>query len=261
MIITTVLSFAMMSSISSCAAFVPNYNGFFGKVTERNSFLAGFGLEPMTDGNGSTSTYSKALIEKTKDIIYNKSGFYSDYDADVFSNDFVFRGPYIGPLNKKGYFQTMDAFSVYKAIPDINPNAWGFSIDPKDPNRVWFMVRNTGTFNGQAFLPDSLNLKPNGRELEGCPETFSVLYDEDQRMKYLSVGYVADRFEGNTDGKGATIGIFNVIGLPFPKVGPLLRLAQWFASEVYTIGPLSYSKTSEIPKWWKDEKIGSDGYL
>jgi len=233
-------------------------------TTERNSFLSGFGLEPKTNNNNNNnnnSAYSKALIEKTKDILYNKSGFYSPHDADVFSDDFVFRGPYIGPLNKKDYLDTMDAFSIYKSIPDINPNAWGYTIDPKDDNRVWFMVRNTGTFNGQALLANSLNFKPNGKEIVGCPETFSLIFDEDQKLKYLSVGYVADRFEGNTDGKGAAVGIFKAIGLPFPQVGPVQRFSQWFFSTVIRIGPLSYSRKEDVPEWWKDENVGSGGYL
>jgi len=205
-------------------------------------------------------TKSEALIQKAKDIVDNKSGFYSDFDEDVFSEDFVFRGPYIGPLNKKDYFQTMESFKIHKSIPDINPNAWGFSIDPQDENRVWFMVRNSGTFTGTAFLPDSLNFEANGATLDGCPETFSVIFDEDGKMKYLSVGYVADRFEGNTDGKGAAVGIFNAIGLPFPKVGPLLRFSQWIGTEKYCVGPISYS-VENVPEWWTDERVGSDGYL
>lgn len=214
----------------------------------------------MEQESKAPTRHSEVLIEKAKEIVYKKSGFYSNYDESVYSDDFVFRGPYIGPLNKKDYLQTMDAFKVYEAIPDINPNAWGFSIDPKDPNRVWFLVRNTGTFNGKPFAPDSINFKPNGAKLDGCPETFSILFDEEQKMKYLSVGYVADRFEGNTNGKGAAVGIFNAIGLPFPPVGPVQRFAQWFGTEVLSFGPMSYSP-KDVPKWWKDETIGSAGYL
>lgn len=220
-------------------------------------------LTPLNDPSSSNKKKSRAsnlLIEKAKDILYNKSGFYSSYDPEVFSEEFVFRGPYIGPLNKRDYLQTMDAFGIYKAIPNINPNAWGFSIDPDNPNRVWFMVRNTGTFDGEPIAPKSINFKPNGAKLKGCPETFSMLFDEDLKLKYLSVGYVADRFEGNTNGKGAAVGIFNAVGLPFPKVGPLQRFAQWFGTEVFCVGPMSYS-VKDVPEWWTDKNVGSGGYL
>lgn len=206
-----------------------------------------------------SNTDEHPLIHLASEILYSKSGFYSPYDEGAFAEDFVFRGPYIGPLNKQDYLQTMDAFQIYKAIPDINPNAWGFSIDPKDPNRVWFLVRNTGTFNGSPLAPNSLNVQPNGAKLDGCPETFSITFDEDRKIKYFTVGYVADRFEGNTNGQGAAVGIFNVIGLPFPKPGPVLQFAQWFGTEVANIGPMSYSP-KDVPNWWKDQSRGSEGY-
>lgn len=229
--------------------------------TARHSFFSGFSLaEPKTNDMNNTAK-SKRLISKAKDIIYSKSGFYSPYDSSIFSEEFVFRGPNIGPLNKADYLATMDAFKLYNSIPNINPNAWGYSIDPTNPNRVWFMVRNTGTFDGDALLPNLINYKANGREIEGSPETFSIIYDEEEKLKYLSVGYVSDRFEGNTEGKGAAVGIFKAVGIPYPKAGLLLRFAQWFGSEIDSNNGLTYSKKEDLPSWWTDETRCSDGYL
>lgn len=257
-LITAMVTIALTLLCTTVFAFAPSTHNHK-HTTKRGSFLSGFGLEPKTE-NKNDSSRSNALIEKTKDIVYNKSGFYSNYDADVFSEDFVFRGPVIGPLNKKDYLEVMDFFNIYKCIPDINPNAFGFTVDPKDSNRVWFMVRNTGTFTGQAFLPDFVNYKPNGKEIVGPVETFSIIYDDEQRMKYLSVGYVADRTEGNTRGKGAAVGILNAIGFPFPSSIPLQRFVQWFGADV--IGTVrTYSKKEDIPEWWKDETINADGYI
>ena len=36
------------------------------------------------------------LIQLANEFTYTKSGFYSPYDEDAFSDEFVFRGPYIG---------------------------------------------------------------------------------------------------------------------------------------------------------------------
>jgi len=201
------------------------------------------------------------LIKLANEFTYNKSGFYSPYDETAFSEEFVFRGPYIGPLNKKDYLQTMDTFGIYKAFPDISPNAFGWSIDPKDPNRVWFMVRNTGTFTGEPGLGfgGGTFFPPNGKTIEGAPETFSITFDDDYKIKHLTVGYVADRFQGNTSGAGAAVGIFNAIGVPFPKPGPLLKFAQWFGTEVFNNGASSYS-TENIPSWWTSEEKASEGY-
>lgn len=202
------------------------------------------------------------LIQLANTIMYTQSGFYSPYDESVYSDEFVFRGPYIGPLNKKDYLETMDTFGIYRAIPDINPNAFGFTIDPNDPNRVWFMVRNTGTFSGEPGLGlgGGQFVPPNGASLEGCPETFSMTFDDQQKVKHLTVGYVADRFQGNTNGKGAAVGIFNAIGLPFPSPGPVLKFFQWFGTEVVNNGASSYS-TENVPSWWTSEEKASEGYL
>jgi len=209
-----------------------------------------------------TSPADHPLIQLANEFVYTKSGFYSPYEESWYSDDFVFRGPYIGPLNKKDYLGTMDTFGIYRAIPDINPNAFGWSIDPADPNRVWFLVRNTGTFTGEPGLGfgGGRFFPPNGASLRGCPETFSITFDDDRKVKHLTVGYVADRFQGNTGGKGAAVGIFHVIGLPFPSPGPLLKFAQWFGTEVLDMGAKSYS-TENVPEWWTSEEKASEGYL
>lgn len=253
-------------SLTACGAFAPQNNLAASSSSSRSSqdnnllsrnALFGFGQVDeklsATFGGGGGNSNSNALMKKAKDIVDNKSGFYSSYEADVFSEDFVFRGPFVGPLNKKDYLATMDAFGIYKAFPDINPNSWGYSIDPNDPNRVWFMVRQTGTFEGGDNLaPGTLNIKPNGAKLEGCPETYSLIFDEEQKVKHLTVGYVADRFDGNTGGLGAAFGIFELIGLSLPKPGPVLQFAQWFGSEVVRTPPLSYS--TDVPEWYIQEK-------
>jgi hypothetical protein len=213
-----------------------------------------------TNKNSNVAGSSEDLIERAKDFLYNTSGFYSNADSTSFSEQLVFRGPNIGPLNKKDYLQTMTAFGIHKAIPDINPNAWGFSIDPIDSNRVWFMVRNTGTFNGEPLAAATLNWKPNGGKLNGCPETFSLIFDDQQKVKHLSVGYVSDRFQGNTKGKGAAVGIFMAVGIPYPKIGKRERFAKWLGNiTAADKGAMTYSK--EVPEWWTDKTIDSEGYL
>lgn len=64
----------------------------------------------------------------------------------------------VGPLTRKGYIANLEALGIYKTIADIQANPWGFSIDPLDPNRVWFMIRETGTMSkdwkfGPATFP------------------------------------------------------------------------------------------------------------
>lgn len=207
----------------------------------------------------STAATDNKLVELARDIVYSKSGFYSAGDKSVYSDEFVFRGPLVGPLNKEDYFKVMNTFQIYKAIPDINPNAFGFSVDPRDSNRIWFFVRNTGTFTGELGLSvgNGITIPPNGKSIDGCIESFSLLFDENQKVKHLTVGYVADRFEGNTGGLGAVFGIFHAIGLPIPK-GPILRSLQFMASEVFNQDAKTYS-TKNIPSWWKSDLKAGDG--
>jgi len=220
----------------------------------------GHGRVALTATGASEVATASELIDITKGFVDSRSGFYSPADPSILAEDFVFRGPYIGPLNKADYLLTMDTFKIYEGLPDIRANAFGFSIDPQDANRVWFLVRNTGTFTGEIGLPFGLSVPPNGAELRGCTETFSVLFNEQKQVKMLTVGYVADRFEGNTRGKGAAVGIFNVIGLPFPEPGPGLEFAQWFGTEILNSSARSYTLKEDVPKWWTNEDKGAVGY-
>ena len=95
------------------------------------------------------------LISMTKDYLENPS-------PDWWSEDFVFRGPVIGPLCKKDLVNTLGANSdLQKAFPDLQMNPFGFSADdPIDKNRVWFFVRPRGTFTGSFNHPTKGLIEP-----------------------------------------------------------------------------------------------------
>ena len=98
-----------------CTAFVArvNYNlNVHGESIRKTRFMSGslnlFGFGEMTKETLSVaedqlSDKSKVLIEKARNFAYKQSGFYSEIDEDVLSEEFVFRGPVIGPYNKKDY--------------------------------------------------------------------------------------------------------------------------------------------------------------
>ena len=70
--------------------------------------LFGFGettkeISNVAVAKNQLSEKSKVLMEKARNFAYNQSGFYSEIDEDVLSEEFVFRGPLIGPYNKKDY--------------------------------------------------------------------------------------------------------------------------------------------------------------
>ena len=51
------------------------------------------------------------LVKLANEFIYEKSGFYSAADESAFSEEFVFRGPIVGPLTKADYLTTLGTFN------------------------------------------------------------------------------------------------------------------------------------------------------
>jgi hypothetical protein len=204
-----------------------------------------------------SASRSEQLLAKAESFVNTGSGFYSPPDASLFSEEFVFRGPIVGPLNKKDYLHTLgECFQVFKVFPDISANAWGFSIDPENPNKVWYMVRNTGTMENDWQLAPNLPAIPaNGKKVKGPPETHSILFDEEMKVKCLTVGYVADRFEGNTGGSCAAFGLLEGIGYKLPPA-PIFRIASELTNG-FMGGPNAFS--TDLPKWWPHEGKLSDG--
>jgi hypothetical protein len=199
------------------------------------------------------------FIQLAHEFVYSASGFYTPLNESMLADDFVFRGPVVGPLNRKDYCNTMRTFDLPTALPDFRPNAFGYHIDPLDPNRVWFMIRHTGTFTGEPGIGLGFGqyVKPTGVKIEGAPETFSIIFDANSRkVKHLSVGYVADRFSGNTNGYGAAFGILKAIGVPLPTSKQPLRFLQWLGAEVLNMEAKTYSK--DVPSWWMSPLICAD---
>ena len=201
------------------------------------------------------------LLERANEFLHSGSGFYTPPREELFSDEFIFRGPAIGPLNRADYLQILGTFGIYTAFPDIKPNAFGFTVDPEDPSRVWFLVRNSGTNTGPLGLGLGLSWPASGNAVEGAPETFSIKFDADGRVKLLTVGYVADRFEGNTGGSGAALGLMKVAGLVplgFSASNPLFQLAQKFGDAV-NYPARTMSRPEDVPRWWTAEERGAEG--
>ena len=186
---------------------------------------------------------SSPLLDAAELFINSESGFYSPHVSDRYAHDFVFRGPIVGPLNKVDYLSTMDTFKIYNAFPDISPNAFGFTIDPLDARRVWFFVRNTGTNTGPFGLGFGIEAPASGNAVVGVPEAFSITFDDTDRVRHLTVGYVADRFEqgSNTGGQGAAFGLLGIVGVPLPG-GLLYKAAAAIINRIpgISLTPPSY---------------------
>lgn len=193
-----------------------------------------------------------------------RTGYFDPLDESLLADDFVFRGPVIGPLNKQDYKEVLEYFGMYKAFPDLDNNCFGFSIDPEDPWRVWFFMRATGTYQQPLGGPIGNILQPNNQKYRGSTEAWSLIFDEELKVRLINAGYVADRFDekATTDGAGLSFGILSSLGLSLPSAtgDPRLRLVQGFASLVQGTGllPKAVSAPEEVPLWWKSDKRGAD---
>ena len=63
------------------------------------------------------------LIAQTIDFFNTKTGWYSPIDNSSFAiDDFVFRGPIVGPQNFDMNFITVTDYGPHTGFPDLKPN-------------------------------------------------------------------------------------------------------------------------------------------
>ena len=206
------------------------------------------------------TTSSETKIAAAKEFLLNGNGFYSAPQPDLFAEDFVFRAPVVGPLCKSDYLETMNLFSLWTAMPDIEANDYGWCQDPTDPNTVRVYVRNTGTQTAPLNV-GSVSIPASNKKYCGTTESIAITLNEDNKVKCLQAGYVVDRFSGNGNGLGAVAGILSAIGLPVPKTySRVFRFSQWLGNTFgQKFGPRTISKEEDLPAWWSSSLRGTEG--
>lgn len=173
---------------------------------------------PMCMKNSTFPIKPEELIHKAKEIMAMEFGTKEGCNASQYlAEDFQFVAPIIGPLSKEEFLRAFGGFKVKDALPDLKDNAW-FTVDPLEPNRVWFMSRATGTHTGPLNF-GATPIQGKGAEVRMPPQAQSMLFDKDGKCYTLTVGYCMDKRIGNTDGLGGMFGIVKATGnaLPFPE--------------------------------------------
>lgn len=237
------------------AGLVSDSRSFIGRIPITNTALS---LSAAAGDNDNDFPFSsEELIAMTRDYVENPSPDWWDDD------EFVFRGPVIGPLCKADLVETlMASIDLANAFPDLQANAFGFTADdPIEPNRVWYFVRPRGTFLGDFCMPGSSKaIQATGAPYIAPPECRSVIWNKAGKIRYQSVGYVADRFTGDTTGgRGAVFGQYAVMGQEIdPNPGSFTTRFLQKLSEYLPGVPKSYSRPQDVPDWWKDERRGAD---
>jgi hypothetical protein len=226
------------------------------------------------------------LCNAAEKFINTQSGYYNAYNDDnenningILSDDFVFRGPIIGPLNKNDYIEVLEYFQVYKAFPDIKPNTYGFIVDPFNSLKVRFFLKATGTYQnplgGLLGQFATTVTPPDSRQYIGSTEAWAITFNSIEKMqiKCITAGYVIDNFEqddpdiknkSTTNGKGLTFGILNTLNIPFPTtpgsigIKSIQSITGKFTTSPTALFPKSSSDPETIPQWWKDQRRGAE---
>lgn len=154
------------------------------------------------------------LIKRAKQVL--EVGIGTKDGGACLAPDFEFCAAVVGPLGRAEYLAALGSFKLEDAFPDLNPNYYGFRVDPFEPNRVWFTSRSTATHTGKL-----LGKPPTGKKLVLPPQQFHLDFTVDGLVKEIGF-YTVDRRQGNTGGLGGAFGFFYGTGDTFTAQPSLL---------------------------------------
>jgi len=197
--------------------------------------------------NQSGFGFSQAqLIEKTK-MFVSKDVKFGSKKPEVLSEDFQFIFPIVGPLTKEEFTTVFSSFKVDDAFPNSKNNFFGFTVDPLEPNRVWYFSRAVLKHEGTLKF-GKLELPATRKTVIHTPQAFSVSFDGEGRIYKFTGGYPVDKTVGNAGGLGGVLGMIYAIGgkLPLgPEAQPWKPSLQW---EAYA------KRFGQLEKEWKSSK-------
>lgn len=201
------------------------------------------------------------VVEKTKEYYYNSQ----NATESMYDQDYVLRGPVVGPLTKKDLRdqQGESGFDLAKAFPDIERNGFGFTQDPNNPFRCFWFEKWTATNMGSLKI-GPISLPASGKKMDGPVHVNAVVWTPEGKIIYESVGAVTDRFEGNTNGNAAVFGLLYTAGVPLSGSpgDRSLSLQQRIAFTLQELnlvkGLTAFSRERDIPKWWKNKARGAE---
>lgn len=184
-----------------------------------------------------------------------------DYKAreQYYDEEYVFRGPIVGPITAKDVKRTQQGFQVTDAYPDLKTRPFGFTIDPDNPYRCYFFERWEGTNTGSLKI-GPITIPPTNNEVQLPTHMMSLNWTPEGKIIYACLSSPLDRWEGTTHGVGAIFGLLVGGGVNVSSVSPgdnFLRFQQRLLHAIGGFGR-TWSVEEEIPKWWKSKARGAD---
>lgn len=195
------------------------------------------------------------VIEKTKE--FNSQMTHEDV-APYFADDYVFRGPVIGPITANDVAEAQKGFNVQNAYPNLKREVFGHTIDPENPYKCLFFERWSGV-NSESIKLGPMSLPATGEIVELPTHVSSVHWNPEGKITYLALSPPLDRFEGNTKGVGAVLGLLVGAGVNQgnAQVGDGIFIAkQNFVQSLKFLGK-QWSNEDDIPSWWKSKARGA----
>eukprot|EP00978_Attheya_sp_CCMP212_P027057 scaffold90177_cov55-Attheya_sp.AAC.1 len=201
------------------------------------------------------------VVEKTKEYT-STPGYISfrlkDIPTDYYDENYVFRGPVVGPINRKDLVETNTLFGLQTSFPDLDRQPFGFAVDPENPFRVLFFERWVANNMGDVNLA-GITAPATGKKSISPVFPFSIVWTPEGKIIYEHLTTAVDRFEGNTKGKVAVFGLLETAGISLDNsVGnSVLVFLQKFNR--FINAPLQvFSREEDIPSWWKSKARGAE---
>lgn len=213
------LSLFILASIAGndAAAFLSPSSG--GAHGDQSQFTLSAGSSTMFDSGfvNEVELFDKSpfpippekLMERAKEVLSPQVGIGTKDGGECLADDFEFCAAVVGPIGKEEYLNALGTFKLEDSF-DITPNFYGMSVDPFQPNRVWFFNRVRGVHKG-TFM----GAEPTGKEIVYPPQIQHIDFTEDGKIKEYGF-YTCDRRQGNTGGLGGAFGFMYGVGKPLP---------------------------------------------
>jgi hypothetical protein len=131
-------------------------------------------------------------------------------EGNCLAEDFEFIAAVVGPIPRTGYLDALTNFNLASSFT-IQSNYFGMSVDPLQPNRVWFMNRVRGRHDRGAFM----GAPPTNQEIVYPPQTLHLDFNENGDVTEFGF-YTSDRRQGTTGGLGGAFGFMHAVGKPLP---------------------------------------------
>lgn len=149
------------------------------------------------------------LIVRAKEVLSPAVGIGTKDGGECLAEDFEFCAAVVGPIGRKEYLAALGSFSLEESF-DITPNFFGITVDPMQPNRVWFFNRVKG-----IHINNFMGAPASGKEIIYPPQTLHLDFNEEGKVKEFGF-YTSDRRQGNTGGLGGAFGFMYGVGKPLP---------------------------------------------